>query len=92
MGLLGGLAGAADGEEAALAELEGGASWICGDRPRMAEVEEEEELGVLGIRIWMSCPPAVERAIWGGLLDLIGDVASFLMVGTCSRICCFDAC
>ena len=89
---LGGLVGAADDAEAALAALEGGASWICGDRPRMAEVEEEEELGVLGIRIWMSCPPAVERAIWGGLLDLIGDVASFLMVGTCSRICCFDAC
>ena len=77
------MAGTADGEEAALAELEGGASWICGDRPRMAA--EEEEPGVLG-------PPAVERAIWGGLLDLIGDVASFLMVGICSRICCFDAC
>ena len=37
---MGGLAGTADGEEAALAELEGGASWICGDRPRMAEVVE----------------------------------------------------
>ena len=78
------MAGTADGEEAAPAELEGAASWICGDRPRMAAAEEEEP-GVLG-------PPAVVRAIWGGLLDLISDVASVLMVGICSRICCFDAC
>ena len=48
---------------------------------------------MLGIRIWMSWPPAVERAIWGGLLDLIGDGGtSLLMVGTCSRMCCFVGC
>ena len=47
---------------------------------------------MLGIRIWMSWPPAVERAIWGGLLDLIGDGTSFLMVGTCSRMCCLVGC